>query len=484
MKTLHPWFPIRRVCDPVGYRRAFDGWWWLLVAWTLAGAQVAEAADVMASQMAESLAAVLASPVPSFFSPAAPSSVPSSFPASSSSGASLGFSQSLERILGRSTSLAQSSLQWEGLRARNIPTRFSFLPKISLRSYFPVNFNALNVSKSVAFNGEWNLFRGGGDYFALRQAMLSEESAQWGVDVAWLEAEQEAVEKMVFAIRSFKEVIIFQKMIHTQEQALKLAQERFAKGFLPVQELQKIEIDLANTGASLADAQVRQIQAAAQLTALLGDATLQAQWPWIAPLTRGRAQALLQEKLTLEQRPDWMAAQTLFDVQAEKVHQAWTNFLPTLDGQFSWGYTHSNYGGVDQVFTGWSATLFASLPIFDHFKNYADLQASKLEKIATETRILKLQRDAQSQWSQAQASLQTELQSALAREKVLQLAARLYQDNLRRFQSGRITANDLNIDRNRVNSAELLAVQGWSSVHLSFSSLCHALGYRLAQCLE
>ena len=124
-----------------------------------------------------------------------------------------------------------------------------------------------------------------------------------------------------------------------------------------------------------------------------------------------------------------------------------------------------------------------TVPLFDGLTNYSSAKAQAYVRSASETRVEKVQRDAKSQWQASQVNFQTAFDTAFAREETLEISKKLYADNLRRFESGRISANELSIDRTRMNTAELLAVQGWAALHIQFASLCHSLGYRVSSCL-
>ena len=59
----------------------------------------------------------------------------------------------------------------------------------------------------------------------------------------------------------------------------------------------------------------------------------------------------------------------------------------------------------------------------------------------------------------------------------------LYEDNIKRFRAGRISANDLILDQNRVFDSELLAIEGWGDLHLNLSKFCHSIGMLVSECL-
>lgn len=390
------------------------------------------------------------------------------------------FSISLEKILSRSIDISLAEQNLDLVRAKNIPSRYTFFPTLSLTGAFPLSNNFITSSQSIAITSKWNLFRWGADYVGLLAAISSEEVQKFTVDSAVIVAEQSAILALITEIQKIKEVRIYSRVVKSQLELMEIALERYKKGLLPEQEVQKLKVDLANAKANLADSEMSEAQARAQVESLLGEAGIQEEWPWIEELKRGQGRVILEEEFQLSKTPDWNSAKKELEAQIDRLSQNWRLLFPSLDAQFSYG----NYSGFFGSFTGWTGMLVVSVPLFDQFTNYSNAKAQSYLKASSETKVEKVQRDAKSRWQASRVNFQTAMETALAREETLALSQQLYQDNLRRFQAGRATANDLTIDRTRMNSAELFAVQGWAAVHIQFAGLCHSLGYRISRCLS
>lgn len=390
----------------------------------------------------------------------------------------LDFSSSIAKILSRSPDIAESKLNLEVYRAKNLPNRLRFLPNVSLSATMPLSNNFLTNPQSVSINSNLNLFRWGADYFGLLASISGEESQRFAVAAKILIAEQEAVNALISEIQRVKEVDIYIEIVRNQAELLKIAQKRYQRGFLPLQEVEKLNVELANAKASLADGQIRETETRAKLENLLGSSHIKIEWPWVEDLKKGRGQALAKEEFRISQRPDWIAVQKNVESQADTLSQNWRLLLPSVDAQISYG----NYSGFFGSFTGWAGMVSVSIPLFDQLTNYSKAKAQANLKAMGENEMEKVQRDAKSQWQASQLKFQVAIETALVREETLKLSRKLYEDNFKRFQAGRVTANDLTIDRARMNSAELFAVQGWAVVHITFADLCHSLGYRISNC--
>jgi outer membrane protein TolC len=160
--------------------------------------------------------------------------------------------------------------------------------------------------------------------------------------------------------------------------------------------------------------------------------------------------------------------------------QDWRQLLPTLDLRAQYGSYQSYFGTV----TAWTGSIGITVPLFDRLQNYSRAKEQSYNRTKSESRLEQVQRNAKADWEASHANFKRALDSALRRDETLILSRKIYSDNLRRFHAGRITANDLVVDQNRMYEAELLAIQGWGSVHLSYSRLCHALGDEVKNCMS
>jgi outer membrane protein TolC len=125
-----------------------------------------------------------------------------------------------------------------------------------------------------------------------------------------------------------------------------------------------------------------------------------------------------------------------------------------------------------------------TLPIFDRLVNYSNGRSSAYLREAAQSAQVQVERAAQSESEASRSSFEISVRSAVAREKTLVMARRLYQDSLQRLQAGRSSSNDVLVDETRATTAENLANQGWASAHLAWIRLCHGVGLRLDACLK
>ncbi|MCB0361217.1 MAG: TolC family protein, partial [Bdellovibrionales bacterium] len=117
-------------------------------------------------------------------------------------------------------------------------------------------------------------------------------------------------------------------------------------------------------------------------------------------------------------------------------------------------------------------------PLFD-ISQLAEYQIARKQKLMTQFEIEKFERRIEREWELVKANLTRALDSARERQKSLQMAQALYQDNLRRLRAGRSNLNDIVVDQNRLAEAEILAINGWAKAHLLYASFCHLRGEKL-----
>jgi outer membrane protein TolC len=133
--------------------------------------------------------------------------------------------------------------------------------------------------------------------------------------------------------------------------------------------------------------------------------------------------------------------------------------------------------------TQWTATIGVTLPIFDRLVNYSNARSNAHLRSAAEASQVQEERQALGTYETQRRTFEIAVASAVARERTLEIARRIYRDSLLRFRSGRASSNDLLLDETRLTSSETLANQGWASAHMALAGFCHSVGRRLAGCL-
>ncbi len=393
-------------------------------------------------------------------------------------GPALSFNEALGLIVKRSTPVGIQTANLESTRARNIPIRLAFAPSLAavgVQQDSKYDLYSTARARSGMINGSLNLFRFGADV-ANWQAATADENAQVSLlDATTLRSEDAAVQVLVAEIQQQLTVGILTRIATTQSEVAEIGHERYKRGYLALQESGKLDVDLANAEARQHDAEIQHAAATANLVSALGHANIVANWPWKQRFANGETVTLLAAKPTLEKLPSWRAAHEQLQAEEDRTTRNLRQILPTLDGSAGYGYTNfQNPGGP--YATGWTATFTLTVPFFDRLTNYSTYKAQVYTRQIAELNLEQAERDARSEWTAAHSAFELAFRSALSRDKTLGISRKLYEDNLRRFQSGRISANDLVVDQTRLYDSELLAVQGWAAAHLAYARLRHSLG--------
>lgn len=401
--------------------------------------------------------------------------------ASHAHAAALSFDEALSLIVDRNTVARSSEAELNGVMARNLPTRASFLPSLSLDANQTTNKSQGHTavtSKTAEATARLNLFRFGADLAANQAASRDEDAARASFESAVLAAESSAVQTLLAEIQNRKEVDVQTRIVRSQEELLKIGRESYARGLLPRQEADKLSIDLDNALAGLRDAQIRQSQGSANLLSALGSSEIAIEWPWRERFNSSAIQKLERTELELKNVPEWRAAEARFEAENERKNRNFRQIFPSIDGSFAYGYTNSLGSGS----TSWTGILGVTVPLFDQLSNYSNYRAQVYTAQISENKLEQTARDARAEWSAATQSFEISLSSAQARDRTANLARTLYEDSMRRFRAGRMNANELVVEQKRVFDSELYAIRGWNATHLAFTRLCHARGLRVAVC--
>lgn len=390
------------------------------------------------------------------------------------------FDEAVQQIVSRSTGVNTQLANLEALRARNLPIRLAFLPTVSLdaRKSWSGGDQA-NALAQLQLEGvtHLNLFRFGADVSDWRAASQDERTQESLLRDQSLKVEDTGVKALVTYIQNELEIATLSRLADLQTRILGIARARYARGLLPQQDVDRVSIDLDNADARLADAEANRAAAQSQLTALLGLAVVRAEWPWKKQLAEVRLPTAMLAPIA--DRPDVQSAEFRLEAEDQRHSRDVRRYLPTLDADFTYG----RYGyGTDSLSPAWIGSIGVTFPIFDHLAQYSTARAQSFVRAAAEQTLEQTRRDAQADWQTARGSFAVAVQSAIRRERTLTTSNRLYEDNLKRFQVGRLDTNDLAIDQSRLYDAELLAIQGWAAAHREYAHFCHASGRRLKDC--
>ncbi len=398
-----------------------------------------------------------------------------------------GFVEAVDKIVQRSPLVLRQSETLEATRSRNLPQgTLLFFPSFSAEGKVGSQreFGTTTAAKSVEGVAELNLFRFGADWATTKAASREIETQEHLLLNTILSAEGEAVGALVDFIQAKHLYEVALRLLASRKDSLDIAKKRYNKGQLPSEEVDKVSVDLDNAGAQAKDAESSLAQARAELERLLGEPEIAAEWPWKDQLARAAAPLLKRTNSDLIQRPDWRAANQAAEAAEQRSKAAFGAFLPRLDARASYGYFSSETLGVKTTGPGWTAGLSLTVPLFDRLVGYSQYQTQVHAHAVAEADFEGVKRAAKKDFDSAKATFSISLETALAREKTLGTARKLYQANLERFNRGILSANDFRIDQDRMFETESNQLKGWAAAHNDFRRLCHAVGKRVEGCLN
>lgn len=399
----------------------------------------------------------------------------------------LPFNEALDRIVDRSVSVGKERANLESLEGRNLPSHLSLLPSLTVNARSKrdgLNPGFTNRREGVEGVLEMNLFRFGSDIAGMKAANREEEGQKLAIDDAILKTESDGVKNLVAFVQGSLELEIQRRFVTIRESSVQIAKARFDRGLLASQEVDKVSVDLENTLARLRDLEIEFARTKADLLVLLGEDDVEKAWPWRASLDKAPEKAFRTSDRDLTQRPDWRAAERRLEGADYRKNQGWGKIFPSLDLNLSYGTfrTETSQGLTNSP--EWGAMAQLTIPLFDRLVNYGNYQSLVGQRAAAEVELERVRRVARGDWQAATEAIGHALTTARAREKTVNLARSLYEDNLKRFKQGLANANELIIDQERLYQSELLAVRGWGGAHVQFARFCHSLGRRVSGCLS
>ena len=395
---------------------------------------------------------------------------------------SLNFDLALHRIVEKSTAPLRAQAILESTRAQSWPTRLHWVPSLELQSLYGSTRQGANSSTRYlqgSLVSSVTLFHFGADMAgaaAARSLVRSEEAHVKDVN---LQTQARAGQALTDWVGSQLKEQVHRRLFDVQERSFKNAAERFQRGLLPKQELDKSEIDLESARARWVDAQNETLRAQANVESLVGERfEIQTLWPWKERLVAYRAPELR----SLDQIPQWNQTTEALRAQESLAAQANRKLFPSLDARMTLGKTSSN--GMFSGNFGSSSTgeLILSWPFWDRLERYSARRSQSALREAAQLDQESTRRSLDADWYEIRSRFARSVESAQRREKTLQKAQALYDVNMERFRSGRTTVNDLAIDQARLAEAELLLVDGWRQAHVEFIRICHAQGLPVDEC--
>ncbi len=393
----------------------------------------------------------------------------------------MGFDQALKKILERSSDIQIQETKVQGADYKVLGRKAAFLPNLSLsgqRGNTITDGDVAPASQSIGLSSTVNLLKWGADKNNLEASRSDLKAEQESLEDTRFKTEDLAVDVLCKEIEAEQKTEVLKKNAETFKSYLEIADQRFRRGLLASQEVDKVSLDYGNAQALLQDAQYAAAQAKADLERLLGSENIDNEWPWKGRLQTQGVATLMRTVPNIEARPDVRSLENLVNAENSRMKAGFDGEWPSLDLTGTVGTSQFEDGSQQVLTTG----LTLSVPLFDRLANYSQYKVQYSNFAAADLKLRQLKLDAKAQWKASQEQFSIALATALSRDKNYKTSQSLYKTNENRFRQGRASANDLEVDHRRLNEAALLEIEGWSKAHAQFTRLCHALGRSVEHC--
>lgn len=258
-------------------------------------------------------------------------------------------------------------------------------------------------------------------------------------------------------------VALTRSNLETLQKNLDETREIFKNGFAEEEDVEQLEITLAQVKNRLASAE-RQLEIAYQMLKLNMGMPIEspiALEEEVEQLTMEQIRPVkMTDTLSLEDNIDYRIAQNLTEQRRLEWKLERAKSLPTIGGFLNYGV---NTFGEDFVFfdtaTPWfdqsTAGIQINVPLFSSFQRRARQQRAEIAYDQSKTQLTETEQQLQLQYQSARNDYQQALDSYMTAKRNLELAERIERKNQVKFTEGIATSFDL-----RQAQTQLYSVQG------------------------
>ena len=396
------------------------------------------------------------------------------FATSSSLAADLSFSQAYQKILDLSLRTETQKFNVDIAKAQHLKPLGQFTPQLNIVGKDVQGGDPRYTEHLINLSATMNIFRFGADGLEYKSTNLNTKSQEEKLLSEKLGSENDALVALFTLIRLATSLDVYQGITNNRAELVRIADERYRKGLLALQEVEKLRVDYENAKAREADTFNELKDSEAALNAQLGFSWFSKAWPWTDAI-KNKGASFAQE-FKLENLPLYRSARLYEESTQNYARAQIRKRLPSLDLNFTYGTTDLTSGLPSTSANYYIGSLALTIPLLDQLNSYSNYKQA--EGFAGQASAQKefLIRELKPQFETAQKKFLNSVDATLRREKNLSTSRKLYDDNFSRFKQGRVTVNDLLIDQTRLSDAELLAIEALYNLHLNFERLCHANG--------
>jgi len=314
-----------------------------------------------------------------------------------------------------------------------------------------------------SFGGDWNFY----------QATRHERRAQIErVSLQLMRREADIAGLLLDYLKGSRNLDILGRLLEMKTRALDLSRQRYERGSLSQQDYQKVQLDVSNARGELLVAQQEFNDLMARVHAY-GIETLPAAYPWEKELTLPKIQEIETINAKVEDLPQFKEVNHNLEASDYRTNAA----TGDLFGQVRLDFSRNLYQfpGQDDQYE-WRTALVYTLPLFEGFTQYAELQRVAALRNAYEVRQRFEQQLATRQQDAQKNNLQVSWKNWVERREALKTSSQLYKGSLNQFNQGQLSVNELLVDQDRLLRTEQIANSAIHQLHGTVLSFCHSRG--------
>jgi outer membrane protein TolC len=392
--------------------------------------------------------------------------------------------QTIEDLKQINLDYLEAKFNKENTEAEKTEALFQYLPTINLfASHFEsaASFNSLNNDiNSQGIQARWNIFTFFKDTYTYIAKKNEYKATKEFKNLSELTAEKSSFEVFLNYLNSYEQYLVKKEITETLNQSAKVAKAKFNRGEASGSATSKIEIQALSTENDSEQFLADSLFYEERIEKLLNITDLSKAWPITEEEFKVKVPMVLAKTIDTKNNPnlkmlkyreealeDMATAQKLR--HAGNVSLSYQNQKSNLDNFKDWD---------TQISINYTFPLFANNSIQKDVitaKNQWRLAKTRLEQEKAKIKGLK---------SSLKSKLMIQLEIFKRRKKASDLSNRVYKQELKKFQRGVISVNDLLFEQQRQSQSQIGLITAKTNLILTLVDYCHLQGMGFKNCVQ
>jgi len=384
------------------------------------------------------------------------------------------FFSDLENFKNKSLSLSTEKQNLEASSDLLLSRQFFWTPRLTVSA----NRAKTKVDSDVTYDANyleadltWNLFRGGADWNSMQQASALKKAQELQVLNEALRVEAKAADLIFKSLYLIETERIQEQLFKLKEESLKIVNDRFQQGKLPLQEVTKTEVDLIQQKNKLRLAHLDYLENKSLMASLFVNEIQTKSWPFNDSVSA---------RLSSNQMPVVEQKYWLNEAQRESWQSAKGGHWPSLD--FSLQMQDSPI--KERTSQQWVGLLTLSIPIWTQYETSSKVSSAYAQYLGSSNDFKDVEQTSLQKRIFLEQKIEIVRANLIEAKKNAESSRKLYQDILKGFRLGRISTNDLFLEQNRLLDTETALAFSQLSFHQGLIEICALAGYKSAECLQ